>query len=127
MDRGSRVGELARSYVPGGVLIDLRTTPTRNDRRTNEALQNRAPALYEASFLADGVFTAVDILKREEARLSPHRSEIEHIGQRPSYPDVAVQAHVLRPKRPSCHRRRRDASQRECAYPDLSNLFTRSD
>src|SRR3972149_2791036 len=64
-DRGTRVGQVARGYVPGGVLIDLpynayaeRVTATR------QALEGGAPALYEASFQADGVFVAVDILAR---------------------------------------------------------------
>src|SRR3990172_5666223 len=64
-DRGTRVGQVARSYMPGGVLIDLpynayaeRVTATRR------ALDGGAPAVYEASFQADGVFVAVDILER---------------------------------------------------------------
>src|SRR5438034_10978149 len=66
MDRGTRVGEMARGYMPGGVVIDLpydaydeRVTHTR------QLLQDGAPVIYEGSFRAGGVFVAVDILKRE--------------------------------------------------------------
>ena len=45
MDRGTRVGELARSYVPGGVLVDLPYNAYSTDRfaRANELLRNGAP------------------------------------------------------------------------------------
>ena len=65
--RGQRIGELARAYVPGGVLIDLpyyefdlRVTATA------KALADGAPVVYEACFLEDGVFVAVDILERRD-------------------------------------------------------------
>ena len=74
MDRGTRVGELARTYVPGGVLIDLPYNAySERFARTHDALQNGAPAIYEASFEADGVFTAVDILKREDRGFASSR------------------------------------------------------
>lgn len=128
MDRGTRVGELARSHLPGGVLIDLpHNAYSERFVRTNEALQNGAPAIYEASFQADGVFTAVDILKREERgfRLIEVKSTTSvkdhHI------PDVAVQAHVLRQNGIDVVGSELMHLNRECAYPDLSNLFVRSD
>ena len=57
MDWGTRVGELPQDYVPGGVLIDLlyNAYPERF-ARTNELLHGDAPAVYEASFSADGVY-----------------------------------------------------------------------
>src|SRR3990170_4243039 len=67
MDRGSRVGEIARSYVPGGVAIVLPYNAY--DERiavTRRLLEDGAPAVYEASFRGSGVFVAVDILKRDD-------------------------------------------------------------
>src|SRR5437762_2657504 len=66
MDRGTRITEIARTYVSGGVLIDLPYNAY--DERVNQtqrALADGATAIYEASFRADGVFVAVDILTRE--------------------------------------------------------------
>src|SRR5438046_10553427 len=66
MDRGSRVGEIARTYVPGGVAIDLPYNAY--DERvafTRRALEDHAAVIYEAAFRASGVFVAVDILKRD--------------------------------------------------------------
>jgi hypothetical protein len=67
MDRGSRVGEIARSYVPRGVTITLPYNAY--DERiavTRQALDDGAPAVYEASFRVGGVYVAVDILERED-------------------------------------------------------------
>lgn len=127
-DRGTRVGQVARSYVPGGVLIDLpynayadRVTATRR------ALDGGAPAVYEASFQADSVFVAVDILERgnPDFRLIEVKSSTgvkeHHIA------DVAIQAHVLRQSGLPLGRQDLMHLNRECAYPDLSNLFIRSD
>src|SRR2546421_3484211 len=128
MDRGSRVGEIARSYVPGGVAIDLPYNAY--DERvavTRQALNDGAPAVYEAAFRASGVFVAVDILKRDgrSFRLIEVKStasvKAHHI------PDVAVQAHILRQNALDLVSTEVMHLNRECTYPDLSNLFVRSD
>ena len=64
-DRGTEVGELARTYVPGGVLIDLpHDEPERRLRETAEALRAGARVLYEAAIEYDGVMVLPDILER---------------------------------------------------------------
>jgi len=127
-DRGTRVGQVARSYVPGGVLIDLpydayaeRVTATRR------ALEGGAAAVYEGSFQASGVFVAVDILERgnPDFRLIEVKSSTwvkDHYVA-----DVAIQTHVLRQSGLSLDRQELMHLNRECAYPDLSNLFVRAD
>src|SRR4030095_16565254 len=68
---GAPVGTLARTYVPGGVLIDLPYDAYEERLAdTREALAQGAPAVYEAAFRADGVFVSVDILEREGNRFS---------------------------------------------------------
>jgi hypothetical protein len=65
LDRGQAVGVAARTHVPGGVLIDL--PPYRVWERvaaTAAAMASRARVIYEASFVAEGVFISVDILAR---------------------------------------------------------------
>lgn len=127
-DRGSRVTEVARTYVPGGVLIDLPYNAY--DERvelTRQALIDTAPAIYEASFRAHGVYVAVDILSRMESGFcltevkSTARVKDQHI------PDVAVQAHVLRRSGINIVRSEVMHLNRQCAHPDLSNLFVRID
>jgi predicted RecB family nuclease len=94
-DQGRQVGEVARTRYPGGVFIDL---PHRAyDERvaaTKRALDAGAPAIFEASFVADGTFVAIDVLKKEGTtyRIIEVKSSSE---QKPEHiADVAVQAHV---------------------------------
>ena len=91
MERGTRVGQLARNYVPGGVLIDLPYNAySERFARTKELLQNSAPAVYEASFRADAVYTAVDILKREERGFRVIEVKSTTSVKEHHIPDVAV-------------------------------------
>lgn len=128
MDRGSRVGELARNYVPGGLVIDLPYDAyDERIRLTRQALHDGAPAVYEASFRADGVFVAVDILKREDSGFRLIEVKSTTSVKEHHIPDVAVQAYVLRQNGLDLAGTEVMHLNRECAYPDLSNLFVRSD
>lgn len=96
-DQGRIVGELARTEFPGGVLIDLpHHAYEERIAATRAAVDSGAPAIFEASFEAGGVFVAVDVLLRGtggwtliEVKSSTKLKE-EHV------PDAAVQAWVLR-------------------------------
>ena len=128
LNQGNEVGELACTYVPGGVLIDLPHNEV--DERlamTREALDGDAPAIYEASFLADNVFVAVDILERTgngysmiEVKSSTQLKD-EHL------PDAAIQTHVLRQSGLDVRRAEVMHLNNQCRYPDLGDLFTRVD
>lgn len=127
-DTGTHVGEVARGYVPGGVLID--PPHTDYDGRlaaTRPAIESGAPAVYEASFLADDVFVAVDILVREpdgwrvvEVKSSTSLKD-QHI------PDAAIQVHVLRAAGLRVTGADVMVLNRACTFPDLSDLFVRHD
>ncbi len=127
-DRGNRVGAAARAYVPGGTLIEL---PYRDYEgriaATADALAAGAPAIYEAAFRGEGVFVSVDILERVASGLglievkSSTRVKDEHL------PDAAIQAHVLRACGLDLRRTEIMHLNRACAYPDLSDLFVRTD
>ena len=127
---GRAVGALARSYVPGGHLVE-------RGARSIEALvaETRAAlarpdtaAVYEGAFLANGTLVFTDILERHdsawtliEVKSATSVSEHEHI------PDVAVQACVLRACGVPVTRYEIMHLNRECRHPDLSNLFVRRD
>jgi hypothetical protein len=128
MDRGTRITEIARTYVPGGVLIDLPYNAYDGRvHQTQRALNEGVPSIYEASFRADGVFVAVDILTREGGgfRLTEVKSTTRvkdaHIL------DVTLQAHVLRKSGLNVVGAEVMHLNRACVYPDLSNLFVRTD
>ena len=127
---GRRVGEVARQYVPGGVLI----SGERGDAlgrldATRRAMADAAvPAIYEAAFVADDTLVYADILERRDAgwtlievKSGTSVSADEHL------PDIAVQGAVLRAAGVRVDRYEIMHLNRECRFPDLSNLFIRED
>jgi predicted RecB family nuclease len=128
MDRGTRIGEIARGYVPGGLAIDLPYGAyAERIARTRQALDEGAPAVYEAAFRADGVFVAVDILARDNSGFRLVEVKSSASVKEHHIPDVAVQAHVLRRNGLDLVGTEVMHLNRECTYPDLSNLFVRAD
>jgi len=127
-NQGAQVGALARDRFPGGVLVDLPYYAT--DERlklTRKLIDDGVPTIFEASFIADNTFVAVDALTRQddgfhmtEVKSSSSQKE-EHLA------DAAVQVHVL--NRSGIDVRGVDIMHlnKECHYPDLSNLFERTD
>src|SRR6184192_2919013 len=94
-DQGRQVGEAARTRYPGGVLIDLpHHAGAARVAATQKALDAGAPAVFEATFIADDTFVAIDVLEkqRDGYRLTEVKSSTsqkdEHIS------DVAIQARV---------------------------------
>jgi Domain of unknown function(DUF2779) len=127
-DQGTRVGELARGYVPDGVLIDFPPYEVRERvAATQRALEGGARVLYEASFLVDDVFVAVDILHRRRRRWTVTEVKSTTKVKREHIPDVAVQTHVLRRAGLDVARAEVMHLDRECRHPDLSDLFARVD
>jgi hypothetical protein len=127
-DEGTHVGLVARTYVPGGVLIDLPYHAyDERIKATEAALQQRTPVIYEASFRAGQVFVAVDILESRSEGASVIEVKSTTSVKAQHLPDVAVQAHVVRHSRVEASRLEIMHLNRACAYPDLSNLFTRAD
>ena len=127
-DQGTRVGALARTYVPGGTLVDFPWNETQKKlEATAAALAAGAPVVYEASFSAGGVFAAVDILERVPGGLG--LVEVKSgTSAKPEYlQDAAVQAHVLAQAGHEVRRVEIMHLNRACTFPDLSDLFTRAD
>lgn len=129
-EQGDAVTRAARERVPGGTLIDL--PPQQYDNKiaaTRDALAGGAPAVYEATFLADDAIAAIDILERLPGGAgfavievkSSTRVKPEHL------PDLAIQVHVLRRTGLPVARAEIMHLNGACRFPDLSNLFTRVD
>jgi predicted RecB family nuclease len=129
-DQGTRVGELARAHVPGGHLVDFPYTESeKRIEATRRAIAGGARVLYEAAFREDDVFGAVDILHRARGRRGWTLTEVKSTTKVKSehVPDAAVQMHVLQRAGLPITRVEVMHLNRGCRYPDLSNLFTRSD
>src|SRR6266705_1707231 len=127
-DQGRQVGEAARARYPGGVLIDLRHhAGAARVAATQEALDAGAPAVFEATFIADETFVAIDVLEKtnDGYRLTEVKSSTsqkdEHI------PDVAIQARVAA----ACDVQITAADvlhlNKEFRQPDSGDLFARTD
>jgi len=127
-EQGNQVGELARTYVPDGVLIDLPHHAVKERlAATHEALQSGAAAVYEATFIEDSVFVAVDILERANGGYNLIEVKSSTSVKDEHIPDITVQTHVLRKAGIDVQRMELMHLNRECRYPDLSNLFVRAD
>jgi len=126
-DRGTMIGEVARTYVPGGVLIDFPYFEVNKKlKATAKAIEQGVKVIYEASFIANGVFVAVDILEKTRGGWnlievkSSTKAKPEHL------PDVAIQTHVLEKAGINIRHIELMHLNRECRHPDLSSLFSRS-
>ena len=97
MEEGTRIGVLARSAFPGGVLVESDHKHLAEAIRiTGELLNNReVPAIFEGTFEYEGVLVRVDVLDRKDCgfRLIEVKSST---GVKPHYAyDVGIQYHVL--------------------------------
>src|SRR2546423_11497609 len=126
--QGRDVGERAREHVPGGELIDLPFYQYENKvKATREALQRDLPAIYEAWFFADETYVGVDILERTSRGYTAIEVKASNSRKPEHLPDAAVQVHVLRSSGLQVERAELMHLNRECRFPDLSNLFIRED
>ena len=127
-DQGQQVGEMAQDRFPDGVLIDFPYQEVdAMIAATKTALDDGAAAIFEASFLADSVFVAVDVLQRDgdgftliEVKSSSSQKP-EHI------PDAAIQTHVLRQCGITVQRAEIMHLNKEFCFPDEGDLFQRTD
>ncbi|MFP6665035.1 MAG: DUF2779 domain-containing protein [Deltaproteobacteria bacterium] len=126
--RGHRVGAEACRHIPGGfqVPFDGRQRK-RSVAATAKAIAEGVEILYEAGFEHEGVFAAIDILVKEGEGwvLVEVKSTT---GVKPQYiEDAAVQTWIARASGIPVTRVELMHLNRDCVYPDLSNLFTRTD
>src|SRR5688500_3695110 len=97
-DQAHEVGRVAREHVPGGVLIDCKPWEhAESVAATRAALSSGIPVIYEAGFLADDVFVAVDILVRDPGGWYTLIEVKMGLGVKSEHhADAAIQTHVAR-------------------------------
>src|SRR6266581_1293437 len=127
-DQGRQVGEAARARYPGGVLIDLpHNAGAERVAATKAALDSGAPAVFEATFIWDGTFVAIDVLEKrgDGYRLTEVKSSSSQKDKH--IPDVAVQARVAA----ACGVKITAADvlhlNKEFRHPASGDLFARTD
>lgn len=126
-DQGTEVGLVARRQFPGGVLIDLPHHDPSRVEATRRALDAGAPAIFEATFIEDRVYVAIDVLERTpdgftliEVKSSTKLKD-EHI------PDVAIQVYVARRAGIDVRRAEVMHLNTDFRHPDRGELFIRED
>src|SRR5204863_2965315 len=118
----------ARSYVPGGVLIDLPHGSFRDRARaTQDALQSGARVIYQAAFLADDVYVQTDILERLDRGFALTDVKNSLSVKRSHLDDLAIQVHVAATSGIDVRRASVMHLNRDCFHPDLRNLFAIED
>lgn len=122
IEQGAEVGTYARQHFPDGVLIEGNVTEAA--RQTQAAIKNGASCLFEAAFVFDNLLVRCDILQKNssgswdliEVKSAADVKE-EHLH------DVAFQKYVLTRQGIPVHNTHLMHINRECVYPDLSDLF----
>jgi hypothetical protein len=96
-DRGHRIGELAQAQFPRGMLIEAELWEVQKKcEATSAALASSAPAIFEASFSVDGLFSAIDVLERLPTGFALIEVKSTYSVKPQFIPDVAIQVHIAR-------------------------------
>jgi predicted RecB family nuclease len=127
-EQGRKVGALARSYVPGGTLIEFPYYAIDEKlRATKAAVEQGCQVIYEAAFVSADQFVAVDILQRTadgwivtEVKSST-KVKAEHLEE------LAQQAYVLEQCGINVSKLQVMHINRDCVYPNLDDLFVTED
>lgn len=129
-DLGHQVGEKAREYYPGGVLVDCEPWQFIDAlKRTRELLQTGTEHIYEAAFEYKGCYARADIMEYNKATQrwtllevkSSTKLKPEHLD------DVGLQAWIIANSGIKLEKICIVHINRECRFPDLSNLFIEED
>lgn len=128
MQAGREIVTLARDYVPGGRLISFRHQATAERvEATGAAMASGAAPLYDGTFARDGIVVQVDILERAADGWALIEVNSSLDVKEKQLADAAIQAQVLRRSGVGLRRVEIMHLNRECRFPDLSNLFIRED
>src|SRR5436190_14325753 len=127
-DQGRQVGELARTRFPGGVLIDLPHTAA--DKRvalTRKLIDDGAPAIFEATFIADNTFVALDVLLRENGGFRLIEAKATSSCKEEHSPDAAIQVHIARRSGLTISAAEIMHLNKDFRFPDQGELLLRTD
>jgi hypothetical protein len=125
-DTGHLIGERARLSFPAGVLIPKFENDIKSSiDMTRKALSEGAGCIFEAAFRHEKLYCAIDVLERTSDGFriievkSSTKLKDEYIA------DAAFQTFVAKKSGIRVHTVEIMVLNRDCRYPDLSNLFKR--
>lgn len=97
MEEGSAVGLLARQLFRGGTDIRAKAglDPAQSTAATQAAIEGGATVLYEAAFLYQGLYAALDILVRGKGGWKVYEVKASNEVKDEHIPDATLQVHVV--------------------------------
>lgn len=127
IEQGIEVGNYARQYFSNGILIEGKNTEEKI-QETQTAIERGETCLFEATFSFDSIVVKCDILLQDEQEKwqlievkSSTKVKDEHLL------DLAIQKYVLAGNDIFISSSQVMHINRDCVYPDLSNLFIRTE
>jgi hypothetical protein len=127
--QGHHVGELARDVYPGGTLIDSDYLDIpKGIEITQYVLAKKPPSVFEAFFQYNDVLVRPDIMVNNDDGSWDFIEVKSSTTLKPeNIRDVAIQAYVISGCGVKIRKSYLMHLNRECAYPDLDNLFELED
>lgn len=129
-DAGNLVGETARRYLPGGTLVDCKPWEFGDAlAKTRDLIADGTPIIYEAAFDYAGCYARADIIQYQPDSKRWNIYEVkstlsvkdEHLQ------DVGLQTWIMAKSGLPIEKIHVMHLNKECRYPDLSNLFVTVD
>ena len=125
-DQSKKIGILAHRHFPEGVHINAEI-PDIALRQTESIINRGESCLFEAAFRFNSVFARCHILQKDEKGWRIIEVKASTSVKEEHLHDLAVQKYVLIKQGLPISGTQLMHINRECVYPDLSNLFTIED
>ena len=128
MDEGTAVGVRARAFAGEGVLI--KSPDFAREQKLDEtrrAMESGAPLIFEATFSAAGAIVRTDIIRRMPDGFDLIEVKSSTSVKEEQLAEVAMQLFVLRAAGLTVPRAFVMHLNKDCRFPDLSNLFVTVD
>lgn len=121
-DQGIEVGVQARGEFPEGVLVDTASSID-SVERTQEAIKSGASCIFEATFVYDDILVRCDILQKDSDSWRIIEVKASTKVKDEYLDDLAIQKYVLAGYGLIVSGTELMHINRDCVYPDLSDLF----
>ena len=125
-DAGNEVGERARHLFPGGHLVDKKPWEIKEGQaETKRLIDSGTQTIYEATFENDSYHCRLDILHRDSVQNPWNIYEVKSgVDAKSEYIlDLSIQCWILNKTGIKWDKAHIIHLNRDCRYPDLSNLF----
>lgn len=129
-DQGNEVGRVARQSIPGGTLVDCKPWEFGDAlTKTRELIAAGVTTIYEAAFEYMGCYARADIIQysNDSKRWSIYEVKSTMSVKPEHLQDAGLQTWIMAKGGLPIEKIHIMHLNRECRYPDLSNLFVTTD